>query len=66
MPIFWAILCTFLALVPVACISATAAIRALSALWWRVRRSSGKKLPCRGFGTLSVSVPTHVAGLRSL
>lgn len=65
MPMADATLCTFLVLVPVACISATAATTARSTRWWRSSTSSGKKLPVRSFGTLSVSVPTHVVSMRS-
>ena len=60
-----ATLCTFLVLGPVACISATAATTARSTRWWRSSTSSGKKLPVRSFGTLSVSVPMHVVSTRS-
>lgn len=65
MPMAAATLCTFLVLVPVACISATAVTTARSTRWWRSSTSSGKKLPARSFGTLSVSVPTHVVSTRS-
>lgn len=58
-------LCTFLVLVPVAYISATAATTARSTRRWRSSASSGKKLPERSFGTLGISVPTHVTSMRS-
>ena len=51
-PIAAATPCTFLALVPVAHISLTAATAALFTLWQRSITLSGKKLPVRGFGIL--------------
>ena len=62
-PILSAILWTFLVLVPVSCISATAAMSALSVLWQRSRMSSGKKLPFLNLGILRFRVPTQVLSI---
>ena len=59
-PILSAILWTFLVLVPVSYISATAAMSALSVLWQRSRMSSGNKLPFLNLGILRFRVPTQV------
>lgn len=62
MPMAAATLCTFLVLVPVAHVSATAATTARSTRRWRSSTSSGKKPPERSFGGPGVSVPTRVTG----
>ncbi len=65
-PILPAILWTFLVLVPVPCISATAAMSALPVLWQRSRMSSGKKLPRLNLGILRSRVPTQVLSFLGL
>lgn len=64
MPIFSAILCTFLVPVPVAYISATGATSARSTRRRRSRTSSGKKLPVLSSGVLRLGVPAHVSSVR--